>query len=72
MSCRRCSRGARRLFPGAFTSACAKELCAFRDKTVVLNRADAEVLAVSVDSPSHSRPSRRPTQLPVAVGLQPP
>ena len=34
-------------FPGAFTSVCTRELCTFRDKMALLNRAGA----VSVDSP---------------------
>ncbi|MFN3805077.1 MAG: peroxiredoxin [Pyrobaculum sp.] len=38
-------------FPGAFTSVCTKELCTFRDKMSLLNRANAEVIAISVDSP---------------------
>ncbi|AAL64397.1 peroxiredoxin [Pyrobaculum aerophilum] len=38
-------------FPGAFTSVCTKELCTFRDKMALLNKANAEVLAISVDSP---------------------
>lgn len=38
-------------FPAAFSSVCTKELCTFRDKTAMLERANAEVLAVSVDSP---------------------
>ncbi|MEM0044411.1 MAG: peroxiredoxin [Sulfolobales archaeon] len=38
-------------FPGAFTSVCTKELCTFRDKMASFNRLDAEVIAVSVDSP---------------------
>ncbi|MEZ0248365.1 MAG: peroxiredoxin [Thermoproteus sp.] len=38
-------------FPGVFTSVCTKELCTFRDKMALLNKADAEVLAISADSP---------------------
>ncbi|MFN7105695.1 MAG: peroxiredoxin [Pyrobaculum sp.] len=38
-------------FPGAFTSVCTKELCTFRDKMALLNKANAEVLGISVDSP---------------------
>jgi peroxiredoxin len=38
-------------FPGAFTSVCTKELCTFRDKMALLNRANAAVLGISVDSP---------------------
>jgi peroxiredoxin len=38
-------------FPGAFTSVCTKELCTFRDKMALLNKANAVVLGISVDSP---------------------
>ncbi len=38
-------------FPGAFTSVCTKELCTFRDNMAKLNKANAEVIAISVDSP---------------------
>ncbi len=38
-------------FPAAFSSVCTKELCTFRDKMALLEKANAEVLAVSVDSP---------------------
>ncbi|MEM6380609.1 MAG: redoxin domain-containing protein [Bacteroidota bacterium] len=37
-------------FPLAFTSVCTEELCSARDNIAVYNSADAEVLAVSVDS----------------------
>ena len=38
-------------YPGAFTGVCDKELCAFRDNMDALNKADAVVLGISVDSP---------------------
>lgn len=38
-------------FPGAFTSVCTKEMCSFRDSMNKLNSLDAQVVAVSVDSP---------------------
>ncbi|MGC8572541.1 MAG: peroxiredoxin [Caldisphaera sp.] len=38
-------------FPGAFTSVCTKELCTFRDKMALLNKANAVVFGISVDSP---------------------
>ena len=38
-------------FPMAFTGVCTAELCSTRDNIAVYNNADAEVLAVSVDSP---------------------
>jgi peroxiredoxin len=37
-------------FPSAFTSVCTKELCTFRDKMALLNKANAVVLGISVDS----------------------
>lgn len=38
-------------FPLAFTGVCTAELCSTRDSIAVYNDANAEVLAVSVDSP---------------------
>lgn len=38
-------------FPMAFTSVCTDELCSMRDNISDYHEADAEVLAVSVDSP---------------------
>jgi peroxiredoxin len=38
-------------FPGAFTGTCTKEMCAFRDSLSALNALNAQVVAVSVDSP---------------------
>ncbi|MGC8497196.1 MAG: peroxiredoxin [Thermoplasmata archaeon] len=38
-------------FPGAFTSVCTKELCAFRDSLSNLNRLNAKVVGISVDPP---------------------
>ncbi len=38
-------------FPGAFTGACTKEMCAFRDSMNNLNEINAQVLGISVDSP---------------------
>jgi peroxiredoxin len=38
-------------FPMAFTSVCTEELCAMRDNIAEYNGMDAEILAVSVDSP---------------------
>ena len=37
-------------FPGAFSGTCTKELCTFRDSIAELNRVNAQVLAVSVDT----------------------
>ncbi|MDZ4840064.1 MAG: peroxiredoxin [Bacteroidota bacterium] len=38
-------------FPQAFTSVCTTELCEVRDNLADYNKADTEVLAISVDSP---------------------
>src|SRR5687768_8106373 len=38
-------------FPQAFTGTCTKELCGMRDNMNVYNDLDAEILAISVDSP---------------------
>jgi glutaredoxin-dependent peroxiredoxin len=38
-------------FPAAFTSVCTKELCTFRDQLAQLNKANAQVYGISVDTP---------------------
>ncbi|MCL6553326.1 MAG: redoxin domain-containing protein [Firmicutes bacterium] len=38
-------------FPGAFTGVCTKEMCAFRDHLARFTALDAQVVAISVDSP---------------------
>ena len=38
-------------FPGAFTGVCTKEMCAFRDSLSKLGDLNAQVVAISVDSP---------------------
>ena len=38
-------------FPAAFSPVCTRELCTFRDRMAQLEKANAEVLAISVDSP---------------------
>jgi peroxiredoxin len=38
-------------FPGAFTGVCTKEMCALRDSIATLSTLNAQVVAVSVDSP---------------------
>ena len=38
-------------YPGAFTGACTKELCAFRDAMSNFNNLNAQVVGISVDSP---------------------
>lgn len=37
-------------FPAAFSSVCTKELCTFRDQLATLNRANARVYGISVDT----------------------
>src|SRR5919197_6523915 len=37
-------------FPAAFSSVCTKELCTFRDSLEKLNRAQAQVFGISVDT----------------------
>jgi glutaredoxin-dependent peroxiredoxin len=37
-------------FPAAFSSVCQKELCTFRDSMTQLNRANAQVFGISVDT----------------------
>jgi glutaredoxin-dependent peroxiredoxin len=37
-------------FPAAFSSVCTKELCTFRDSLARLNRAQAQVYGISVDT----------------------
>lgn len=37
-------------FPGAFSSTCTAELCAFRDQMARLNAVNAQVLGISVDT----------------------
>jgi peroxiredoxin len=38
-------------FPLAFTSTCTKELCSTRDDMAIYEELDAEILAISTDSP---------------------
>lgn len=37
-------------FPAAFSSVCTTELCTFRDRMAALNRANAKVFGISVDT----------------------
>jgi glutaredoxin-dependent peroxiredoxin len=37
-------------FPAAFSSVCTKELCTFRDSLAALNKANAQVFGISVDT----------------------
>ena len=38
-------------FPGAFTSVCTREMCAFRDSMARMNELKAQVVGVSVNDP---------------------
>ncbi|NAZ28045.1 MAG: redoxin domain-containing protein [Caldivirga sp.] len=38
-------------FPAAFSPVCTKELCTIRDNMSIMNKANAEVVAISVDQP---------------------
>jgi len=38
-------------YPGAFTGACTKELCAFRDAMANFNGMNAQIVGISVDGP---------------------
>ena len=38
-------------FPGAFTSTCTREMCAFRDSMARMNELKAQVVGVSVNDP---------------------
>ncbi|MDH7515053.1 MAG: peroxiredoxin [Bacteroidota bacterium] len=38
-------------YPGAFTSVCTKEMCAFRDSMARFNEMNAQVVGISVDGP---------------------
>lgn len=38
-------------YPGAFTGACTKEMCALREAMAAFNSLDAQVIGISVDSP---------------------
>ncbi len=38
-------------YPGAFTSVCTREMCAFRDSLAKLNALNAQVIGISVNDP---------------------
>ena len=38
-------------FPGAFTSVCTKEMCAFRDSLAKFNKLKAHIVGISVNDP---------------------
>ena len=54
-------------FPGAFTGVCTKEMCAFRDSITTLSSLNAQVVAVSVDSPFANKAFAEHNKLPFPV-----
>jgi len=42
-------------YPGAFTGACTKEMCAFRDSLASLGDLNAQVVGISVDAPAANK-----------------
>ena len=54
-------------YPGAFTSVCKKEMCAFRDSLANFNDADAKVLGISVDAPFSNKAFKEQNMLTFAL-----
>ncbi|MGE5315088.1 MAG: peroxiredoxin [Acidobacteriota bacterium] len=54
-------------YPGAFTGACQKEMCAFRDAMTQFNEMDAQIVGISVDSPfaNHAFAEKNGLQFPL-------
>ena len=50
-------------FPGAFTGVCTKEMCTFRDVLEEFNSLNANVYAISVDSPFSNKAFKEKNQL---------
>lgn len=50
-------------FPGAFTGTCTKEMCTFRDSLSKFQSLDANVVAISVDSPFSNKSFKESNQL---------
>ena len=51
-------------FPGAFTSTCTKEMCAFRDSMATLIGLKAQVVGVSVNDPFSNKGFAEKNMLP--------
>jgi peroxiredoxin len=51
------------LYPGAFTSVCAKEMCTFRDSLARLNALKAQVVGISVNDPFTNKAFAEANQL---------
>jgi peroxiredoxin len=54
-------------FPGAFTSVCTKEMCAFRDSMKPMMELGAQVVAVSVNDPFTNKAFAEANQLPFTI-----
>ncbi len=54
-------------YPGAFTGVCQKELCSFRDSLSNLSALNAQVVAISVDSPFANKAFASQNNLPFPV-----
>ena len=54
-------------FPGAFTSVCTKEMCAFRDSMKSMMGLGAQVVAVSVNDPFTNKAFADVNQLPFII-----
>ena len=54
-------------FPGAFTSTCTKEMCAFRDSMTRLTDLKAQVIGISVNDPFSNKGFVEKNRLPFPV-----
>ena len=54
-------------FPGAFTSVCTKEMCAFRDATQPLMDLGAQVVGISVNDPFTNKAFAEANSLPFTI-----
>jgi peroxiredoxin len=50
-------------YPGAFTGACTKEMCSFRDSLSSMGALNAQVVGISVDSPFANKAFREQNKL---------
>ena len=54
-------------FPGAFTSVCTKEMCAFRDSMKSMTALGAQVIGISVNDPFTNKAFAEVNQLPFII-----
>lgn len=54
-------------FPGAFTSVCTKEMCAFRDSMKSMTELGAQIVAISVNDPFTNKAFADANQLPFLI-----